>query len=139
MWPREFPTEGWAGQFRRVTPFPAKVSARLCVNTGGEKVFPKEVEEALETHPCVRDSTVAGVPDPAFGEVVAAIVSPNDADPTTPNDPMAHVKGRIAGYKAPKHLLIVDDVGRAPSGKADYPGARRRILDHLGTTPATSA
>jgi 3-oxocholest-4-en-26-oate---CoA ligase len=106
----------------------------LCINTAGEKVFPEEVEEALETHPAVRDSTVVGVPDPAFGEAVAAAVSLVGDDPVTPEELIAHVKGRIAGYKAPRHLVIVDDVGRAPNGKADYAGTRRRILDHLGVT-----
>ncbi len=104
----------------------------LCINTAGEKVFPEEVEEALETHPSVRDSTVVGVPDPAFGEAVAAAVSLSGTEPVTPDELIAHVKGRIAGYKAPRHVLIVDDVGRAPNGKADYAGTRRRLLDHLG-------
>ncbi|HEX4868766.1 MAG TPA: AMP-binding protein [Acidimicrobiales bacterium] len=107
----------------------------LCINTAGEKVFPEEVEEALETHPSVRDSTVVGIPDPAFGEAVAAAVSLSGSDPVTPDELIAHVKGRIAGYKAPRHVLIVDDVGRAPNGKADYAGTRRRILDHLGVAP----
>jgi 3-oxocholest-4-en-26-oate---CoA ligase len=111
----------------------------LCINTGGEKVFPEEVEEALETHPAVRDSTVVGVPDPAFGEAVGAIVSLTGDDHVSAGELIAHVKGRIAGYKAPRHLLIVDDVERSPNGKADYAGARRRLLDHLSTTSAASA
>ena len=73
----------------------------LCINTGGEKVFPEEVEEALETHPAVRDSTVVGIPDSAFGEAVAAVVS-LAVGAVTAEDLIAHVKRRIAGYKAPK-------------------------------------
>jgi len=111
----------------------------LCINTGGEKVFPEEVEEALETHPAVRDSTVVGVPDPAFGEAVGAVVSLVGDDLVTADELIVHVKGRIAGYKAPKHVLIVDDVERSPNGKADYAGARRRLLDHLSATSPASA
>ena len=108
----------------------------LCINTGGEKVFPEEVEEALETHPAVRDSTVVGVPDPRLGEAIAAVVELADGAAATPDELIAHVKTRIAGYKAPRHVLVVDDVGRAANGKADYAGARARIQDHLARTPA---
>ncbi|HEX5367085.1 MAG TPA: AMP-binding protein [Acidimicrobiales bacterium] len=108
----------------------------LCINTGGEKVFPEEVEEALETHPAVRDSTVVGVPDARLGEAVAAVVSLHDPSAVTPAELAAHVKSRLAGYKAPRHLLVVDDVGRFTNGKADYAGARRRLLQQLSTEPA---
>jgi acyl-CoA synthetase (AMP-forming)/AMP-acid ligase II len=107
----------------------------LCINTAGEKVFPEEVEEALETHPAVRDSTVVGVPDAKYGQAVAAIVALRDGIEATPDELISHVKRRIAGYKAPRHLIVVDDVGRAPNGKADYARARRRVLDHLGVAP----
>jgi fatty-acyl-CoA synthase len=103
----------------------------LCINTGGEKVFPEEVEEALETHPLVRDSTVVGIPDDRLGEAVAAVVELVPGASCTPDDLIAHVKARIAGYKAPRKVLIVDDVGRAPNGKADYTGARRRLMAAL--------
>ena len=108
----------------------------LCINTGGEKVFPEEVEEALETHPAVRDSTVVGLPDPRLGEAVAAVVELVDGASATPDELVAHVKDSIAGYKAPRHVLIVDDVGRSPNGKADYAGARTLLLHHLA--PATT-
>jgi fatty-acyl-CoA synthase len=107
----------------------------LCINTGGEKVFPEEVEEALETHPSVRDSTVVGVPDRNRGEAVAALVEVVDGAATTADDLIAHVKHRLSGYKAPRHVLFVDDIGRSPNGKADYAGARRRLLDHLASVP----
>jgi acyl-CoA synthetase (AMP-forming)/AMP-acid ligase II len=108
----------------------------VCINTGGEKVFPEEVEEALETHPAVRDSTVVGVPDPRLGEAVAAAVELHDGAAASAEELIAHVKGCIAGYKAPKHVLVVDDVGRAANGKADYAGVHQRLLDTL--EPATT-
>ncbi|MFZ6003173.1 MAG: AMP-binding protein [Actinomycetota bacterium] len=103
----------------------------LCINTGGEKVFPEEVEEALETHPAVRDSTVVGVPDLKLGEAVAAVVELVAGASATEADLVAHVKAQLAGYKAPRHLLIVEDVGRSPNGKADYSRARTLLLDRL--------
>ena len=107
----------------------------LCINTGGEKVFPEEVEEALETHPAVRDSTVVGLPDPRLGEAVAAIVELAGGATVTPDELIAHVKTRIAGYKSPRHVLVVDDIGRSPNGKADYAAARQRLLAHLAPAP----
>ena len=111
----------------------------LCINTGGEKVFPEEVEEAIETHPAVRDSTVVGIPDARLGEVVAAAVELHAAQVTTTEDLIAHVRARLAGYKAPRVVVIVDSVGRAPNGKADYAGTRRRILTHLGSAQSAAA
>jgi acyl-CoA synthetase (AMP-forming)/AMP-acid ligase II len=100
----------------------------LCINTGGEKVFPEEVEEALETHDAVRDSTVVGIPDERLGEAVAALIELVPGTTSTPEELIAHVKAQLAGYKAPRKVLIVDDVGRSPNGKADYAGAHRRLL-----------
>jgi fatty-acyl-CoA synthase len=103
----------------------------VCINTGGEKVFPEEVEEAIKTHPAVRDVIVVGVPDDRFVEAICAVVElaePNGAAPTptpTPAELIAHVKGRLASFKAPRHVLIVASLGRAPNGKADYPRVRR--------------
>jgi fatty-acyl-CoA synthase len=107
----------------------------LCINTGGEKVFPEEVEEAIETHPGVRDSTVVGIPDARLGEGVAAVVALHEPGSVTRDELIAHVKSRIAGYKAPRHLLVVDDVGRFANGKADYAGVRRRLLEQLPANP----
>ncbi|MGH9137551.1 MAG: AMP-binding protein [Acidimicrobiales bacterium] len=101
----------------------------VCINTGGEKVFPEEVEEALKTHDAVRDAVVVGVPDERFGQAIAAVVEvTND---TTDAELVAHVKARLAGYKAPRYLVRVDSVGRAPNGKADYAGAREQALHHI--------
>jgi 3-oxocholest-4-en-26-oate---CoA ligase len=90
------------------------------INTGGEKVFPEEVEGVLRAHPDVYDCLVVGVPDDRWGSAVAAVVAPvGDATPTL--DELAdHCKRRMAGYKAPKRMVLVDHIVRSPSGKADY-------------------
>jgi fatty-acyl-CoA synthase len=98
----------------------------VCINTGGEKVFPEEVEEVLKTHAAVRDVLVVGVPDEKFVEAICAVVELETAvERPEPAELIAHVKSRLASYKAPKHVLIVGSVGRAPNGKADYPRVRR--------------
>ena len=98
----------------------------VSINTGGEKVFPEEVEAALKTHPGVFDTVVVGVPDERWGETVAAVVAPREGTELTLDDLKAHVKGTIAGYKAPRKLVLVDEVVRSPTGKADYPWAKER-------------
>ena len=101
------------------------------INTGGEKVFPEEVEEALKTHPDVTDAVVVGVPDPRFGQAVAAMVVVRDGAGPTPETLIEHVREQLARYKAPRHVMIVDSVLRSPNGKADYPAIRRRVEDWL--------
>ncbi|MEU3458814.1 acyl-CoA synthetase [Streptomyces sp. NPDC006733] len=96
-----------------------------CINTGGEKVYPEEVEEALKAHPDVYDALVAGVPDEKWGNHVAAVVQPRDgADPLTLDAIQAHCRTRLAGYKIPRSLVVMDRIQRSPSGKADYRWAR---------------
>jgi fatty-acyl-CoA synthase len=93
----------------------------VCINTGGEKVFPEEVEEALKTHPAVQDVVAVGLPDERFGEVICAVVEP--AEGAAPPDLATlseHVKGSLAAYKAPRQLVLVDTIGRAANGKVDY-------------------
>ncbi|HEX6421231.1 MAG TPA: acyl-CoA synthetase [Acidimicrobiales bacterium] len=92
----------------------------VVINTGGEKVFPEEVEEALKTHPAVRDAVAVGVPDDKFGEVVAAVVEPAGGAEAPAGELVAHVRARLASYKAPKHVFTIDTIGRAPNGKVDY-------------------
>ena len=97
----------------------------VCINTGGEKVFPEEVEEALKTHPGVHDANVVGVADEKWGQAVVAVFSPSD--PASIPDAEAlrtHVGAHLAGYKVPKRLICVDAVQRGPNGKADYRWAR---------------
>ncbi len=105
----------------------------VVINTGGEKVFPEEVEEVLKTHPGVRDAVAVAVPDDKFGEVVAAVVEPAGEDPAPADELIAHVKGRLAAYKAPKYVFGIDTIGRAPNGKVDYKRLRTYATNALGS------
>ena len=102
------------------------------INTGGEKVFPEEVEEALKTWPGVRDAAVLGLPDPRFGERICAIVEFVGGPRPSLADLAAHVRARLADYKAPRELVFAE-VGRAPNGKLDYKALRERALAALKT------
>lgn len=92
----------------------------VCINTGGEKVFPEEVEEMLKTHPSVRDAVAVGLADQRFGETICAVVEPEPGHVPELAVLSAHVKERLAAYKAPRSLVVVDTIGRAPNGKVDY-------------------
>jgi acyl-CoA synthetase (AMP-forming)/AMP-acid ligase II len=94
-----------------------------CINSGGEKIFPEEVEAALKAHPSVFDAIVVGVPDERWGQRVAAVVQPRDGVAPTLDDLDAHCRGYVAGYKVPRELHLVAEVQRSPSGKPDYPWA----------------
>lgn len=102
-----------------------------CINTGGEKVFPEEVEEAVKSHPLVDDCLVVGVPDERFGERVVAVASLRAGAQATPDDVVAHVATRLARYKLPREVVLVDVVRRAPNGKADYRWARDTAAEHV--------
>ena len=92
-----------------------------CINTGGEKVFPEEVEEVLRSHPAIFDAVVAGQPDPRWGERVVAVVALRDgAGMPEFGAVKAFASERLAGYKVPKALIWVDQVRRSPAGKQDY-------------------
>jgi acyl-CoA synthetase (AMP-forming)/AMP-acid ligase II len=96
-----------------------------CINSGGEKIFPEEIEDVLKAHPDVFDALVVGVPDARWGERVAAVVQPRgDAQPTL-DELQAHCREHVAGYKVPRDLLVVEKAPRQPSGKPDYPTAKR--------------
>lgn len=96
-----------------------------CINTGGEKVYPEEVEQALKAHPDVYDALVAGAPDARWGSQVAAVVQLREgAEAPSLDDVQAHCRTRLAGYKIPRHLVIAPEIRRSPSGKADYRWAR---------------
>jgi acyl-CoA synthetase (AMP-forming)/AMP-acid ligase II len=98
----------------------------VCINTGGEKVYPEEVEGALKSHPAVYDAVVVGVPDERWGERVAAIVQLRDrADPPGDDTLIEHCRSQLAGYKLPRSFVAVDEVLRSPSGKPDYPWAKQ--------------
>lgn len=96
-----------------------------CINTGGEKVYPEEVEQALKSHPDVYDALVAGVPDTKWGNHVAAVVQLR-AGALRPSldDIQTHCRTHLAGYKIPRQLVIAESIQRSPSGKADYRWAR---------------
>ncbi len=103
----------------------------VCINSGGEKIFPEEVEEVIKRHAAVEDAVVVGVPDEKFGEAVTAVLSLNDPG-TDPEAIKAFVKEHLAGYKAPRHLVVVNEVYRTPSGKVDFKQARKKALAALG-------
>jgi fatty-acyl-CoA synthase len=107
----------------------------VCINTGGEKVFPEEVEEALKTHPSVRDAVCVGIPDSRFGEVICAVVEAADGEDPASVDLATHVKTTLAPYKAPRRVIVVDTIGRAPNGKVDY--KRLKVLAAERTSPAS--
>lgn len=96
-----------------------------CINTGGEKVYPEEVEQALKSHPDVYDALVAGVPDERWGSRVAAVLELREGAPALDLDAVqAHCRTRLAGYKIPRALVLTDRIQRSPSGKADYRWAK---------------
>jgi fatty-acyl-CoA synthase len=92
----------------------------VVINTGGEKVYPEEVEEALKTHPAVADAACVGVPSERFGEEICAIVQLRPGTAAEPGELIDHVKARLASFKAPRSVVFVESVGRTPSGKLDY-------------------
>ncbi len=98
----------------------------VCINSGGEKIYPEEVEVAARRHPSVIDANVVGVPDERFGETVVLVCSVSA--PTSAADVIATVKSAIADYKAPRRVVFVPEVYRAPNGKADYRWAREQAL-----------
>ncbi|MDZ4826161.1 MAG: acyl-CoA synthetase [Actinomycetota bacterium] len=95
-----------------------------CINTGGEKVFPEEVEAVLKSHPAVFDAIVVGIPDERWGESVTAVVAPRPGTTPTLEELSAHARESLAGYKVPRHLVLVDEVERTPAGKPNYRWAK---------------
>jgi len=104
-----------------------------CINTGGEKVFPEEVEEALKRHGAIRDAAVVGLPDPRFGETITAVVELSaGAEAPGVDELKAWVRGQLADYKAPRRVLVVESVGRSPNGKLDYGALKKVAAEGLG-------
>jgi 3-oxocholest-4-en-26-oate---CoA ligase len=98
----------------------------MCINTGGEKVYPEEVEAVLKSHPDVADAVVVGVPDPRFGERVAAVVQPVTGSTLSSLEVLqSHCRRHLAGHKVPRQMSVVEEVPRSPSGKADYRWAKQ--------------
>jgi len=108
----------------------------VCINTGGEKVFPEEVEEVLKEHPSVRDAVAVGIPDDKWGEAICAVVEPQPGGAIDAAEIIGHVKSRLAAYKAPKHVVPVETIGRAANGKVDYKRLREVAADRIGAVLA---
>ncbi|MBK9179035.1 MAG: acyl-CoA synthetase [Acidimicrobiales bacterium] len=106
----------------------------VCINTGGEKVFPEEVEEVLKHHPAVLDAVAVGMPDERWGETVNAVVELRDGAAFDEGDLIDHVKGHLAHFKAPKRVFTITTIGRGPNGKVDYKRMRAYASDQVGTT-----
>ncbi len=100
-----------------------------CINTGGEKVYPEEVEEAIKRHTSVRDCLVVGLPDEKFGNRVTALASLNPNTQATPDEIRSVLDGALARYKHPKNIHIVKQVHRTAQGKADYPWATKTAAE----------
>jgi acyl-CoA synthetase (AMP-forming)/AMP-acid ligase II len=96
----------------------------VCINSGGEKIYPEEVEAALKAHPDVFDALVVGVADARWGQRVAAVVQAREGHSPTLEALDRHCRTRIAGYKIPRSLYLADQIERSPSGKPDYPWAK---------------
>ena len=96
-----------------------------CINTGGEKVFSEEVEMAIKGHPDVYDVLVVGVPDERFGSAVAAVVQPREGAEPTLDELQTYLRAHLSGYKLPRSIVLVDEIPRHVTGKADYPAAKR--------------
>ena len=102
-----------------------------CINTAGEKVYPEEVEEALKKHPAVDDCLVVGVEDDRFGQRIVALASLREGEQTDDAALIDFSREHLAGYKLPKQVLLLDEVRRAPNGKADYKWARQTAESQL--------
>lgn len=105
-----------------------------CINTGGEKVFPEEVENVLKSHPAVYDAVVVGIPDMRFGQSIAAVVQPKSGQQVADRDLIEHVKARLSSYKAPRRIVTVERIGRGPNGKADLGAIRARVLESVAAS-----
>jgi acyl-CoA synthetase (AMP-forming)/AMP-acid ligase II len=92
----------------------------MCINTGGEKVYPEEVEAVIKAHPRVADAVVVGADDPEWGQRVVCVVQAMPDGAPALEDLRAHCRAHLAGYKAPRALYLVDEVRRSPAGKPDY-------------------
>jgi 3-oxocholest-4-en-26-oate---CoA ligase len=106
----------------------------VCINSGGEKIFPEEVEEILKQHDGVRDAVCVGVPDDRFGEAVTAVVEPQRDATIDQDELLAHVRSRLAAYKSPRHVVVVETIGRSPAGKVDYAGLRDLAIGRLNVS-----
>ena len=110
-----------------------------CINSGGEKVFPEEVEIALKSHDAVNDAIVVGVPDARFGQSITALVERAAGASALEEDLISHVRLQIAAYKAPRRITFIERIPRLPNGKADLKLIRQMLLADQGETRAVVA
>jgi acyl-CoA synthetase (AMP-forming)/AMP-acid ligase II len=116
------------GDFARVEPdgqITLLGRGSVSINSGGEKIHPEEVEQAIKSHPDAYDAVVIGVPDERFGSRVAAIVQARPGAAPTLESIQSHCRKHIAGYKVPRQLTLVEQIERSPAGKPDYRWAKR--------------
>jgi acyl-CoA synthetase (AMP-forming)/AMP-acid ligase II len=107
----------------------------VSINSGGEKIYPEEVESAIKSHPDCWDAVVVGVPDERWGSRVAAVVQARPGCTPTLDSVQTHCRAHIAGYKIPRELHLVEKIERSPSGKPDYRWAKAVASERaLGTT-----
>jgi 3-oxocholest-4-en-26-oate---CoA ligase len=99
-----------------------------CVNTGGEKVYPEEVEMAIKRHPAVYDTLVVGIPDEKFGQAVAAVVQVREGHTVELDELREFLRSSLSGYKLPRAMTVVPEIPRNATGKAQYPRAKELIL-----------
>ncbi|MEE3125769.1 MAG: acyl-CoA synthetase [Actinomycetota bacterium] len=99
-----------------------------CVNTGGEKVYPEEVEMAIKGHPAVYDTLVVGIPDATYGQAVAAVVELREGQSLELEELREYLRAHLSGYKLPRSLTVVDTIPRNATGKAQYPAAKEMAL-----------
>jgi acyl-CoA synthetase (AMP-forming)/AMP-acid ligase II len=111
----------------------------VSINSGGEKIFPEEVETAVKSHPAIFDCTIVGVPDDRWGERVTAVVEWRPGQTATLEDIQAHCRTKIAGYKVPRALCTVDQIVRSPSGKPDYRWAKETAAAAARGTAASGS
>jgi acyl-CoA synthetase (AMP-forming)/AMP-acid ligase II len=109
-----------------------------CINTGGEKVFPEEVEMALKAHPEVYDALVVGVPDERYGQSVTAVVQPREDATPELEDLRSFLRASLSGYKLPRALTLVEEIPRNAAGKAQYPKAKALAMASFASKVATS-
>jgi len=102
-----------------------------CINSGGEKVYPEEVEEAVKLHPAIADCLVVGIPDDRFGEAVTAVVE-RRAGASVSSSELSAALDSLARYKRPRRFVFVPEIKRGPNGKADYKWAKQEAADGSG-------
>jgi len=102
-----------------------------CINTGGEKVYPEEVEMAVKGHPAVYDVLVVGIPDEKYGQAVAAVVELREGTTLELDELRDFLRAHLSGYKLPRSLAIVPQVPRNATGKAQYPAAKEMALANV--------